>query len=70
MSADKSDETIYEEAKKRVKARRYFWGYFVVYAVVNIILFLHLVTGGTHGFSGFGVINRTTLLFCEKRLLG
>ena len=35
-----SDEQIYEEARKRVKAKRSFWGHFIFYAVVNIICFL------------------------------
>ena len=40
-----SDEQIYEEAKKRVKSKRDFWGNFGVYTVVNIICFLVWVLG-------------------------
>ena len=32
-----SDEQIYEEARKRVKAKRDFWGNLIFYAVVTII---------------------------------
>jgi len=40
-----SDEQIYEEARRRVKAKRDFWGNFSVYTVVNIICFLVWVLG-------------------------
>ena len=33
-----SDEQIYEEARKKVKAKREFYKHLVVYVVVNIIL--------------------------------
>jgi len=33
-----SDEQIYEEAKKRVKAKRAFWGSFGAWAGVNALL--------------------------------
>ena len=39
MAKQLSEEQIYEEAKKRVKARRGFWGSLIFYAVVNIICF-------------------------------
>ncbi|MFC1909322.1 2TM domain-containing protein [Chloroflexota bacterium] len=40
-----SDEQVYEEARKRVKAKRDFWGNLIFYAVVNIICFLVWVLG-------------------------
>ena len=39
MTTGMSEEVIYEEARKRVKAKRDFWGHFIFYAVVNIICF-------------------------------
>ena len=38
MTTDMTEEKIYEEAKKRVKAKRDFWGHFGAWATVNIIL--------------------------------
>jgi len=38
MTNQPSEEKIYEEAKKRVKAKRDFWGNFGAWATVNIIL--------------------------------
>ncbi len=40
MTTGMSEEQIYEEARKRVKAKRRFWGSLIFYAVVNIICFL------------------------------
>jgi hypothetical protein len=40
MTTDTTDEKIYDEARKRVKAKRDFWGHFIFYAVVNFICFL------------------------------
>ncbi|HEX73795.1 MAG TPA: 2TM domain-containing protein [Dehalococcoidia bacterium] len=40
MTTGTSEEHIYEEARKRVKAKRGFWGNLIFYAVVNIICFL------------------------------
>ncbi|MEE9528628.1 MAG: 2TM domain-containing protein [Dehalococcoidia bacterium] len=40
MTTSKSEEAIYEEARKRVKAKRDFWGHFIFYAVVNVICFI------------------------------
>ena len=40
MAKQLSEEQIYEEARKKVKAKRGFWGHFVFYAVVNVICFL------------------------------
>ena len=45
MANQTSEQEIYEEAKKRVKAKRDFWGHFIFYAVVNIICFLVWVLG-------------------------
>jgi len=38
MTTGMTEEQIYEEAKKRVKAKRDFWGHFGAWATVNIIL--------------------------------
>jgi len=46
MAKQLSEEQIYEEAKKRVKAKRGFWGSLIVYAVVNVICFLVWALGG------------------------
>ena len=40
MIKQMSEEQIYEEAKKRVKVKRDFWGHFVFYAAVNAICFI------------------------------
>ena len=40
MSTQLSEEEIYEEARKRVKAKRDFYQHLAVYVVVNIILVL------------------------------
>jgi hypothetical protein len=45
MAKQISEEEIYEEAKKRVKARRDFYGHLVFYVAVNIICFLIWVLG-------------------------
>jgi len=45
MATGTSEEQIYEEARKRVKAKRGFWGNLTFYAVVNIICFLIWVLG-------------------------
>ncbi|GAH90967.1 unnamed protein product [marine sediment metagenome] len=34
------DERDYQRAKKRVEAIRGFWGHFITYLVVNVILFI------------------------------
>ncbi|MFC2051556.1 2TM domain-containing protein [Chloroflexota bacterium] len=47
MTTDKSEEQIYEEAKKRVRAKRRFWGSFIFYGVVNAIcFFIWALSGG------------------------
>ena len=40
MTSGMSEEQIYEEAKKRVKAKKDFWGHFGAWATVNIILII------------------------------
>ena len=46
MAKQLSEEQVYEEARKRVKVKRGFWGSLIVYAVVNIICFLVWALGG------------------------
>ena len=47
MVKQQSEEQIYEEARKRVKAKRGFWSNFISYVVVNIIcFFIWALTGG------------------------
>ena len=46
MAKQLSEEQIYEEARKTVKAKRSFWRHFVFYAVVNVICFLVWALGG------------------------
>ena len=38
MAKQMSEEQIYEEARKRVKEKRGFWGHFGAYVAVNILL--------------------------------
>ena len=38
MAKQLSEDEIYEEARRRVKAKRDFYGHFAAYVVVNIIL--------------------------------
>ena len=40
MATQLSEEEIYEEARKRVKAKRDFYQHLAIYVVVNIILVL------------------------------
>ena len=47
MAKQLSEEAIYEEARKRVKAKRGFWRNLISYAVVNIVcFFIWALTGG------------------------
>ncbi len=47
MAKQQSEEAIYEEARKRVKAKRGFWRNFISYTVVNIVcFFIWALTGG------------------------
>jgi len=45
MAKQLPEDEIYEEAKKRVKAKRDFYGHLVFYVAVNIICFLVWVLG-------------------------
>ena len=47
-----SEEKVYEEARKRVKAKRGFWGSFIFYAVANIICFI-IWAFGDRGYPWF-----------------
>ncbi len=40
MAKQMSEEKVYEEARKRVKAKRDFWGHFGTWAAINIILII------------------------------
>lgn len=65
MANQKSEESIYEEARKRVEAKKGFYKHLVVYIVVNIMLVLiwaFAADGGypwflwVLGFWGLGVV--------------
>jgi hypothetical protein len=53
MAKQMSEEQIYEEATKRVKAKRDFWGHFASYAVVNVICFLIWAFASSGGYPWF-----------------
>ena len=53
MAKQLSEEQIYKEAKKRVKAKRDFWGHFITYAVVNIICLFVWVFASGGGYPWF-----------------
>ena len=38
MANQTSEDEVYELAKKRVKAKRDFWGNFIAWAAVNVVL--------------------------------
>ena len=40
MAKQLSEEEIYEEAKRRVKAKKSFWSHFGVWAAVSIVLII------------------------------
>ena len=47
MAKQLSEDQIYDEARKMVKAKRRFWGSLISYAVVNIIcFFIWALNGG------------------------
>ncbi|MFC2008291.1 2TM domain-containing protein [Chloroflexota bacterium] len=49
MVKQMSEEQVYKEAKRRVKARREFWGNFSAWASVNIVLIIiWALTGRAH----------------------
>ena len=52
MAKQLSEEQVYEEARKRVKAKRGFWGSLIIYAVVNIICFMVWALG-SRGYPWF-----------------
>ncbi len=52
MTTQLSEEQVYEEARKRVKAKRGFWGSLITYAVVNIICFMVWALG-SRGYPWF-----------------
>ena len=65
MTTDRTEEQIYEEARKRVEAKKGFYKHLVVYVVVNIMLVLiwAFAAGRGHpwflwvlGFWGLGVL--------------
>ncbi|MGB2814890.1 MAG: 2TM domain-containing protein [Dehalococcoidales bacterium] len=65
MANQMSEEQVYEEARKRVEAKKGFYKHLVVYVVVNIMLVLiwAFAAGGGHpwflwvlGFWGLGVL--------------
>ena len=65
MTTQMSEEQIYEEAKKRVEAKKGFYKNLVTYVIVNIILVLiwAFASGGGYpwflwvlGFWGIGII--------------
>ena len=53
MSREMTEEEIYEEAKKRVKAKRGFYRHLGAYLVVNIVLvIIWALSGGPTIYSG------------------
>jgi len=50
MTTGVTDEQIYEEAKRRVKAKKGFYGHFVAWAVVNSILVIIWWLTGSGGY--------------------
>jgi len=53
MSEQVSEDKIYEQAKKRVQARKEFFIHLAVYIVVNIMLVLIWAFPGGRGFPWF-----------------
>jgi fatty acid desaturase len=54
MAKEISDQEIYEEAKKRVKAKRGFYRHFLIYLAVNIVLIIIWALSGGPGIgSGY-----------------
>jgi fatty acid desaturase len=53
MSEQMSEDKIYEQAKKRVQARREFFIHLAVYIVVNIMLVLIWAFAAGRGFPWF-----------------
>lgn len=53
MTTGMSEEQIYEQAKKRVKAKRDFYGNLGVWAAVNLILFIIWALSNFGGYPWF-----------------
>ena len=53
MAQPMSEEEIYREAKKRVKAKRRFWGDFSSWATVNIVLIVVWALTSPGGYPWF-----------------
>ena len=53
MTKEISEEEIFEEAKKRVKAKRGFYRHLLIYLAVNVVLIIvWALSGGTSVSSG------------------
>ena len=53
MTTGMSEEQIYEQAKKRIEAKRGFYGHLTAYVVVNIILVLVWAFAAGGGYPWF-----------------
>ena len=53
MAAKMSEEQIYEEARKRVEARKGFFTHLIVYCIVNIMLIIIWAFPAGMGFPWF-----------------
>jgi len=53
MAKQLSEDEIYEEARRRVKAKRDFYGHFAAYVVVNIILVIVWAFSSPGGYPWF-----------------
>jgi len=53
MAKQLSEEEIYEEAKRRVGEKKGFWGHFIFYAVVNVILVFVWAFASNGGYPWF-----------------
>ena len=53
MTGQMSEEEVYEEAKKRIKARKDFYNNLAAYVVVNIILVLIWAFAAGRGYPWF-----------------
>jgi len=76
MAKQLTDEQIYEEAKKKVEAKKAFWKHLIAYVVVNIILIIIYVLSdwGQHpwflyvlGIWGVVVISHYVRVFVLER---
>ena len=56
MAQDLSEKEVYEEAEKRVKAKKRFYSHLGVYLTVNVILVIIWALSGdaTNSWSGYG----------------